>query len=746
MEINIKNLKQTAVSGLAKLKLYWKEPPEGRYMPFKEIAAVSVGGMGVRFIVTVVSYMILGVGNVLIGNTIGIPPMSLYFIYVISVLAGFPLTTLRARIIDYSHNKKGKYRPYILSMSIPTAILGIGFVFMPYTKMTLFWKCFTVLAFNIGFQFFYNFLNDANDSLINVLSPNTYERSDVFSIKSITDSLAPSIMNIIVPLVAKLVTGEETIYDMRVYRALYPPLLVVGSLMSIIVYANTKEKIVQSKTHVVQMSFMDTMRAVAKNKYFWIISLASCLGFLEGSFGNILGWMYNYQNVCNAGQYALITTIYGNASLWAMIFAPILIRKIGKKNLLVFSNILNIAFIAIMYPVVKSAPTGSMVWMFLICLFINGVVSQVTVTITPSINGDIRDYQQYISGDRVDGIFSVAGLIGSIWTLATGSILPAIYDKAGLNSEVAQSLGYNKNNIYDVLYDEKYFRSICGVLIVASVIGATLNVIPYFFYDLSETKQKGMIAVLKVRAMFEDYRSGNLKDKDLIETVEIIKTAFELENKEIFAPYKKKIKAEKGKAYKKELKELKKLYENKIVSDYVLEEIRYFGSDESKLEVERAEKIIAGGIKAVGKLKTADLAAAKALPKNTKAEKDFRSRQIEIAHIEESSKKAIKKNYPDGLEEFDETVFEKLFAAEDNNEKELKAAYAENDKARTARLRQQKKEIAAEIKKATNYFSIYNRAVKPYTDAERLLQRRENYEKLDEIFALYENAKAVTAE
>lgn len=726
MKIDVKD-------GLKKLKLYWKQPPEGRYMSFREIAAVSVGGMGTRFILTVVSYMILGVGNVLIGNTIGIPPMWLYLIYVISVLSGFPLTTLRARIIDYSHNKKGKYRPYILTMSIPTAVLGTGFVLMPYDKMTLFWKCFTVLAFNIGFQFFYNFLNDANDSLINVLSPNTYERSDVFSIKSITDSLAPSIMNIIVPLVAKLVTGEETIYDMRVYRVLYPPLLVVGSLMSIIVYANTTEKIVQSKTHVVQMSFLDTLRAVAKNKYFWIISLASCLGFLEGSFANILGWMYNYQNVCNAGQYALITTIYGNASLWAMIFAPILIRKIGKKNLLVWSNVLNIAFIAIMYPVVKSAPTSSMVWMFLFCLFVNGIVSQITVTITPSINGDIRDFQQYISGDRVDGIFAVAGLIGSIWTLATGSILPAIYDRAGLNSTVAQSLGYNKNNIYDVLYDERYFRSICGVLIVASVVGATLNVIPYFFYDLSENKQKGMIAVLKIRAMFEDYRSGILKDETLFEAVEIIRNARELENAEAV-----KLTRELKRKNKKEYKALAKKNEQIEVSKFVLDELSYFESEEAKFEVARAEKIIAGGISGVSQIKTVDLAEAKKLPKNTKEEKKFRSRQIEIAHIEESSKKAIRRNYPDGLEEFDESVFDKLFAAEDKNELELKEAYANRDKVQIRVLKQRKKEIAGEIKKATNYFSVYNRAVKPYTDAQRLLQRRDDYLRLDEIFALCE--------
>lgn len=723
---------------LSELKSYWKTPPEGRYMPFKEIAAVSVGGMGVRFTLTIVSFMILSTGNVLIGNTIGIPPMQLYFIYILSVLSGFPLTTLRARIIDYAHNKKGKYRPYILTMSIPTALLGIGFVCMPYTKMTLFWKCFTVLAFNIGFQFFYNFLYDANDSLINVLSPNTYERSDVFSIKGIVDSMAPSILNIVTPLVAKAVTGERTIYDMRVYRTLYPPLLVIGSLMSIIVYVGTQEKIVQSKTHVVQMSFMDTMRAVAKNKYFWIISIATCLGFLEGSFANILGWMYNYQDVCSPSQYALITTIYGNASLWAMIFTPVLVRKVGKKNLLVFSNLLNIAFIIIMYPVVKDAPKGMMVWMFLGCLFVNQIVTQVTVTITPSINGDIRDYQQFISGERVDGIFAVSGLITAAWTLATGSVVSAIYDKAGLNTSVALSLGYSADNIYNVLYNEMYFRKICGVLIIASVIGATLNVIPYFFYDISETKQKAMIAVLKIRAVFEDYSAGKLDNDKLVEAAGIIEKARSLENEKVQVLSKRELKKKglKGAELKKAYKESKKAAEETAIAELVNKEIHYFESENVKKEVSRAEIIFAGGITGIASLNTSDLKSAKALPKRTKEDKEYRDRQIENAHIEKGSKKLIAKKYPEGITEFDESVFEKLFEAEEKTDAELRKAYSEGDKDMAAVLKQRKRQIEHETKKATKYFSVYNRAIKPYNDAKKLLERREQYLHIDEIVAL----------
>lgn len=176
-------IKETVVSTLQNFKQYWKVPPKGRYMTYKEITSLSVGGIGAKFITYCVSQMILAVGNTLIGNTIGINPTSLYAIYIISIISGFPLTALRANMIDNTRSMKGKYRPYILTMGIPTVLLGIGFIWMPYEHMSLLVKCIVVLAFNIAFQFFYNFYNDAYESLINVLSPNSIERSDAFFYK-----------------------------------------------------------------------------------------------------------------------------------------------------------------------------------------------------------------------------------------------------------------------------------------------------------------------------------------------------------------------------------------------------------------------------------------------------------------------------------------------------------------------------------------------------------------------------------
>ena len=720
-------MKNKLLNILQSLKRNWKTAPDGRFIPFREIASLAVGGIGVKFIVYCVSTMILSVGNTLIGNTIGIPPTSIYFIYIISVLAGFPLTGLRARMIDNSKSMKGKYRPYILTMGLPTVLLGIGFIWAPYEIMSMPVKCITVLLFNIGFQFFYNFLLDANDSIINVLSPNSIERTDVYAVKSVIENISPSIASIFLPIVAKAITGDNTLYDMTVYRVLYPPMLVVGFLVSIIIYVNTEERIVQPKNHTVSMSFVDAFRAVARNKYFWIISLAGWIGFLEGSFNTILGWMYNYQAACSANQYAVITAIAGNASLWPNLFAPFLIRRFGKKKILILSNVLNVIFIALMLPVIRMTG-GGVIWILLVFIFINQLLTSCGHFMSPSLNADIRDYQQYISGERIDGMFSAIGLVGSIITLATSSVLPAIYEKAGLNATTAVSLGYSADNVYDVLYNADLFQSICSVLIMASVVGATLNVIPFFFYDLTETRQKAMVHVLRIRAYFEDALGGIATEEQKNEVVEIIDNAKAFSDKEPRTADKSMTKAEK--------KQIRQDNEQLEIAKIILKELDYFNTPLGQFELEYSRRVLSQG---EGTDVSELLKQMKALPKVTTEEKEFRRKMISSVKDFRLAEKTKHAKGFDAATDFDYSVFTELFNTADKLMlevadllRDIKAAKEQGNstrslKERLAELRREQRLNENKIKQTKKVYVLHHRANKPTIDAQKCIARYESY-------------------
>ena len=298
------NLLQKAKDGFSKVRTYWKTPMAGRYMSFREIVAYSGGGIGAYMIITLGTACLLATGNTLISSTLGVDATDMYIMYVIAVLANIPLTGIRANIIDNTRNKAGKYRPYIVTMALPTAIICILMVWFPYNKLesivgpgmifgetrAYVAKCAIIMVLNLFLHFFYYFFYDAYENLIHVLSPNTQERADVSSVKSIVYSLAPTLVNLFTPIIAQNIFHTNTT-DIRVYRLLYPILGVLGILLCIVVYKYTEEKIVQARTHVVQIKFMDALREVAKNKYFWIISLAGWIGFLESSYANILNWL-----------------------------------------------------------------------------------------------------------------------------------------------------------------------------------------------------------------------------------------------------------------------------------------------------------------------------------------------------------------------------------------------------------------------------------------------------------------------
>ena len=794
------DLKEKIKNFIVNIPVYWKKPMNGRYMTFKEIAAYSGGGIGAYCIITLGSACMLAASNTLISSTLGIDPTDMYFMYVIAILANIPMTGIRANIIDNTRNKAGKYRPYIVTMAIPTAIISLLMVWFPYNSLenivgkgeifgesrAYVAKCAIILILNLLLYFFYNFFYDAYENLIHVLSPDSQERADVASIKSVVYSLAPTIINLFTPIIAQNIFHTNST-DIRVYRLLYPILSVIGILLCIVVYKHTEEKIVQARTHVVQIKFTDALRAVAKNKYFWIISLAGWIGFLESSYSNIMYWLYNYGGACSGNVYGIIITIYGNASLWGMLLAPLLIRKWGKKAVLVVTNIFNIIFILMMLPATQQISEIT-IWLVLGCLYLNAFMGSFALILNPSIQADIRDYQQYITGERIDGMFSAVGTIGTVVTLATSAVLPMVYEKGGLTKATAakvtsdpailnrvlqdgKTVGEilkdqlasgqdNYHNANSALYDPDILLNLLHVLIIFSAFGALLNVVPYFWYDFNEKKQKSVVRALKIRAMFEDYSNGALKDKDLVETVEIIRNAREL-SAEAPAEISKndyrsiKDKAER-KAAKKAYKEALGRNEEIEISGFVCNELDKFSTDAYKLRLDAAEKTAAEGLDGISNADIKALKKAYSAAKSTE-NKEERKVAVEIARTKKNAAKAYKKYFGKG-EEFKEpdfAVLEGYFDEEDTCDIELKELYLKkreekkaHNKAAVSSLEAEIKKVKARQKKASDAskaemdrHAYFARAAKPYLDAVKLIKEKENYGNLDNILSLYDEAK-----
>lgn len=759
------NLKEKVSTTWNNVVLHWKTPALGKYVSYKEIIAYGVGGMGVQFVMFFCSLIALSATSFLVGNTIGIKPMHLQYMAVASTIIGFGITIGRSYIIDSARFKSGKFRPWLAITGIPTVIIAVVFVWLPYETMSYMQKVIAVfLCYNL-LQCFYPFFQQAYTDLANVISPNSHERTDIVSVSSIIYSMAPSLTGLFVPMLSTLTGGLNSI---TTYRIIHPLVAVVGLLLSYVAYAGTRERIIVAASHVTQFKFSDAFRAVAKNKYFWITSLAGWLGFLEGAVGVIIGWTFIYAYPNRMGLYGVATTLIGNAALWAMLICPIAIRVLGKRNLLIWCNVTNVVLIGLLYPLYNNIPA------LIILYYLNGFVNSFSIVYTPGINADMRDYQQYFTGERIDGMFGAVGIIGSFIGMFTGMVLPTIYQMLGLEDN------------YDVLEVASFREDMFDVLIIAAVIGAALNFVPYLFYDLTETKQRGIVKVLKIRAMFEDYGNGILRDESIVEAIDIIDEANLLykdrtlmttkddikkaerlpartpeekefkknEIKRLKATYKefntqnrgikkdrinqakampKSTDAEKAarkaaiKAAKKENRELNKLNADISVCDFIIDEMNKYDTLRIKKQVERSRALEAAGYNGIFYYSKEDMAEAKALPKSTHEEREIRSDAITRARALKNARKAMIKFYgsPENIVEPSDDAF--------------KAAEALPDDTFAHQLEKKRT-----VKKLVNEKSKYIRSVKPLLDARRQLTEKENYAHLDDIRARYADAKANT--
>lgn len=759
------NLKEKVSTTWNNVVLHWKTPALGKYVSYKEIIAYGVGGMGVQFVMFFCSLIALSATSFLVGNTIGIKPMHLQYMAVASTIIGFGITIGRSYIIDSARFKSGKFRPWLAITGIPTVIIAVVFVWLPYETMSYMQKVIAIfLCYNL-LQCFYPFFQQAYTDLANVISPNSHERTDIVSVSSIIYSMAPSLTGLFVPMLSTLTGGLNSI---TTYRIIHPLVAVVGLLLSYVAYAGTRERIIVAESHVTQFKFSDAFRAVAKNKYFWITSLAGWLGFLEGAVDVIVGWTFIYAYPNRMGLYGVATTLIGNAALWAMLICPIAIRVIGKRNLLIWCNVTNVVLIGLLYPLYNNIPA------LIILYYLNRFVNSFAIVYTPGINADMRDYQQYFTGERIDGMFGAVGIIGSFIGMFTGMVLPTIYQMLGLEDN------------YDVLEVASFREDMFDVLIIAAAIGAALNFVPYLFYDLTETKQRGIVKVLKIRAMFEDYGNGILRDESIVEAIDIIDEANLLykdrtlmttkddikkaerlpartpeekefkknEIKRLKAAYKefntqnrgikkdrinqakampKSTDAEKAarkaaiKAAKKENRELNKLNADISVCDFIIDEMNKYDTLRIKKQVERSRALEAAGYNGIFYYSKEDMAEAKALPKSTHEEREIRSDAITRARALKNARKAMIKFYgsPDNIVEPSNDAF--------------KAAEALPDDTFAHQLEKKRT-----VKKLVNEKSKYIRSVKPLLDARRQLTEKENYAHLDDIRARYADAKANT--
>ncbi len=487
----IEPLKTRKVKGFFNnLKENWhNSTKEGEYLGYKEILSYSYGSSGVNGIGSLVTLSGLNSSTILIGSLYKLSPLIIYLMTSVITFINLIKTPILSTIMDNTKGKKGKFKPYLIWMGIPTMILTSLIPFVPLSwidipVMTIFTEPLNlaglaIFIIHVFLSITWPAFMVANGGIGQVITPNTLERAKMFSFHSILSSLWPSVITIGFPALSILTingatTGQESILS---YRVWFPMFAILSFLFSLIVYFNCKERIIVEKEYKPKIKFQHGVKSLGSNKYFWIVTISAIFGTIRVA-GNLANWINVYSLQSDVAT-SITTTLLGNAMIPGMLLTGYMVRKFGKRNIMLATGLGSAAlYIPMMllpkYPI-----------LLLIMTFLQNALAGFAVcgVIMPA---DALDLQQLKTGERLEsfwGNFHML-ILGVIW-LGTGLIAPSVLRLSGMIGGA------------DVLVDEGIRTAVFRNLSIMSGIACIFQFLPYLFWDLSEERHKQIINELE---------------------------------------------------------------------------------------------------------------------------------------------------------------------------------------------------------------------------------------------------------
>ncbi|MDR1939367.1 MAG: MFS transporter, partial [Clostridiales bacterium] len=423
----------------------------------------------------------------------------------------------------------------------------------------------------------------------------------------------------------------------------------------------------------------------------------------------------------NLTTYGILVTINGTAGLFAMLLTPVFSRKVGNRNLVLIQNTVNIFAITGMLLTYRM----DTFILYFIFIYINQFINSFSVVLDPVIHSEVKDYQQYISGKRLDFTFGAAGIVGMPIGIITGALQPFIFEY----------YGYTTNA--NIFYDPTMRDSLFFMLFILSIIGAILNLIPLSFYDLTDSKHKNLIHVLRLRALFADYSAGEATSRQIKETVDNLNKAKALcllPVPDVRAAVKDYIKIRKKGRNPEAQAAYKKIFADRRLK-IDIEGARFLMSEFDKysnnpfvvFKTALSERIAALSFDGFAKEGIAILAEAKSMPTATPEQRRFaryaKARGNKLIKVAERIKTA------------------RIADAGEYDTARLDAALALPDKTKSER-----KIKAQAVRAEEKIFSKYHKTFGVWTEAKEIVKERADRMKYGEIEARYDEAAAEVAE
>ena len=491
---------QKLKSAPAKLKNFWNNPPQGRYLNLKEILCFGGTAFGVSTLVTVVSGLITATQ---ISELFDIDVLHGPLICLVASILGLIIQPLFGKLLQNTQTKWGKYKPFILLMAPIFAAFAIAATWSPdlirnqefdSSAKIAYAYCIctpTLIIWNLFQNTFY--------MMPGVITPNQQERTDIWSPIGLVIGFSPTIMNVLGNALRGYFNEQGAEY--LAYRYIGFIYSILGLLFVLLLF-KVKERIIATSKNSEKVGLFQGIGMILKNKPLLILTLALILGCMRTTIevdAAILGKL-RYAADIPSGQkiFASLTLVTGFAVTPNMILLPFMTRKLNNKTIMIIwmtCNAVGYAILGIIgvENIAQGALSAALLTILRYIALFNAIAS-----LQPLMLSEISDYQQLKTGKRLEGFIQMFAYTLVLVFTNVGYVVIAL---------VKRDMGYQPANYFNqiTVSDElmKVATDYFNLALWISAISAALMAIAMIFYPLTKKQHAAIVEELKKRSLEE---------------------------------------------------------------------------------------------------------------------------------------------------------------------------------------------------------------------------------------------------
>lgn len=305
-------------------------------------------------------------------------------------------------IVDRTKSRFGKCRPWILRMAIPFALAGILLFTVPSGLGNTAKLAYIFITYNLVSSVIYTAINVPYATLNSLITQDQYERSVLSIFRMI---LATTGTLIITNLTLTLV--EFFGNNLSAWTKTFAVFGILAVIVFMITFTGTKERVVPAKdTKQEKVPFVKGIRLLFQNKYWMMITITLVFIFINYSLNGGAAVYYAKNILHNSDMVGTMNLVANLVQIGVMFFTAFIIKKIGKRNMLIVGAVIYGLGFA-MFGFVGTNMTG-----IIIACVLKGVGNAGISSCMFAIVSDTIEYGEWKTGYRTEGLINSASSFG----------------------------------------------------------------------------------------------------------------------------------------------------------------------------------------------------------------------------------------------------------------------------------------------------------------------------------------------